>query len=203
MSETRRLLGFDRSGPEPKATRAGAPLRPWTVPNLLGFIRIALIPVFLWIAFNDPNGKSVTAAVLYGALAWSDYFDGLIARATGQYSRLGALLDPLSDRLLVISGVAVCWYFTLLPRWVLLVLAVREVVMLVITRVGLALGIDINVNWFGRLAVWPLFSAVFFALLGVAVLPEVLIYVGATLALLATILYCQQGGAAWLKKKAS
>ena len=65
-------------------------------------------------------------------IAWSDYLDGMAARVTGQYSRLGALLDPLTDRLLVISGVVVCWHFELLPRWALAVLAARELFMLVL-----------------------------------------------------------------------
>ena len=49
----------------------------------------------------------------------SDYLDGITARVTGQYSRLGTLLDPLVDRLLVLCGVVVTWHFDLLPRWAL------------------------------------------------------------------------------------
>ena len=52
-------------------------------------------------------------------IGWGDYADGIAARVTGQYSRLGALMDPVTDRLLVISGVVVCWHFQLLPRWAL------------------------------------------------------------------------------------
>ena len=48
----RRLFGLDRSGPEPPQTRAGQPLRPFTLPNLIGYIRLAAIPVFLAIAFE-------------------------------------------------------------------------------------------------------------------------------------------------------
>jgi cardiolipin synthase len=50
-------------------------------------------------------------------IGWADYLDGFAARLTGQYSRLGALLDPIVDRLLVISGMVVAWRFSLLPRW--------------------------------------------------------------------------------------
>ena len=51
-----------------------------------------------------------------------DYVDGFLARATGQYSRMGALLDPIVDRLTILCGAAVCWHFELLPRWALAVL---------------------------------------------------------------------------------
>ena len=79
----------------------------------------------------------------------------MAARITGQYSRLGALLDPLTDRLLVISGAIVAWEFELLPRWALLVLAAREAFMLLLTQVALRRGVDLNVNMLGRWAVWP------------------------------------------------
>jgi hypothetical protein len=47
----RRLFGIDRSGPSPSQTRRGAPLHPWTLPNLVGYLRLASIPVFVIIAF--------------------------------------------------------------------------------------------------------------------------------------------------------
>ena len=115
----RRLSGLDRSGPPPPETLAGQPWRPWTIPNAIGFIRLALIPVFLVLALTSDDGTDIAPLVIFAVIGWSDYLDGIAARVTGQYSRLGALLDPLVDRLLVISGVIVCWKFDLLPRWAL------------------------------------------------------------------------------------
>ena len=59
----RRLFGLDRSGPEPGATRSGQPLRPFTLPNLVGLIRLLLIPVFLVVAFDSGDGTSWAAAL--------------------------------------------------------------------------------------------------------------------------------------------
>ncbi len=56
---------------------------------------------------------------MFWLIAAGDYLDGFLARLTGQYSRLGALLDPLIDRLTILSGAVVCWHFELLPRWAL------------------------------------------------------------------------------------
>jgi cardiolipin synthase (CMP-forming) len=98
----RRLFGIDRSGPPPKATLSGHPLNPWTIPNAIGFARLAAIPAFLAVAFSSDGGHDALAAVLYAVIGWADYLDGFVARLTGQYSRLGAMLDPLIDRLLVI-----------------------------------------------------------------------------------------------------
>ncbi len=95
---TKRLLGVDRSGPNPEATRSDQPLHPLTIPNAIGFARLALIPVFLVVALSSSDGRSALAATLFGVIGWADYLDGFTARLTGQFSRLGALLDPIIDR---------------------------------------------------------------------------------------------------------
>jgi cardiolipin synthase len=189
----KRLFGLDRSGPPPPETLAGAALNPWTIPNAIVAIRGLLIPVFLVIAYDTAHGHSAVAAALYGALAWSDYADGIAARITRQYSRLGTLLDPLVDRLLVVSGLAVCWSYELLPRWALGVLVGRELLMLVLARVALKRGVDLRINWPGRLAVWWVLAAPFWALLGVEVLALIGLYVGMALTLVATVIYLRDG----------
>ena len=188
-----RLAGLDRSGPLPRETGRGQPLRPWTLPNLVGYVRLALLPVFLAIAFSSPDGRDRTAALLFAGIAASDYLDGILARVTGQYSRLGALMDPLVDRLLVISGVVVCWEFELLPRWALGVLAVREVAMLALAQWALRHGLELRINWFGRWGVWPAMAAPFLAMAGADTAAEVCLYAGLTLALVATALYLHAG----------
>lgn len=189
----RRLFGLDRSGPPPPQVAAGQPLRPWTIPNAIGFMRLALIPVFLVVELSSSDGTGALGATLFAVIAWGDYADGIAARLTGQYSRLGALMDPVTDRLLVVSGVVVCWHFQLLPHWAIAVLAVRELVMLALGRYGLKRGVELRINWPGRLAVAPVMGAFFFAMVGWRTVGEVLLYVGLALALLATALYLRSG----------
>jgi cardiolipin synthase (CMP-forming) len=189
----RRLFGLDRSGPPPPQTQAGQPLRPWTLPNAIGFTRLALIPVFLIVALSSRHGTSALVATLFGVIGWGDYADGIAARVSGQYSRLGALMDPITDRLLVISGVLVTWHFQLLPRWALAVLAARELLMLIIGRYGISRGVELRINWPGRIAVAPVMGSFFFAMASLRGLAEVLLYVGLALALLATVLYVRSG----------
>jgi cardiolipin synthase (CMP-forming) len=185
----RRLVGLDRSGPEPPATRRGQPLRPFTLPNAIGYLRIAAIPVFLYLAFESGDGRTAATAILYAAICGTDYLDGLVARATGQYSRMGAILDPVVDRLAVLSGVAVCWHFELVPRWALVVLAARELVTLVLAQIALRRGLDIEISWLGRIGVFLVMGGIFVALVAETFLAEVLLYVGIAFAVLATILY--------------
>lgn len=185
----RRLFGLDRSGPPPEETLSGRPLNPWTIPNAIGFVRLALIPVFLVTALSSGDGTEPLPAVLFAVIGWGDYADGIAARVTGQYSRLGALMDPVTDRLLVVSGVIVTWKFDLLPRWALAVLAARELLMLLVGRWALSRGVEIRINWPGRLAVAPVMGALFFAMCGLATFAEVLLYIGLALAITATVMY--------------
>jgi cardiolipin synthase (CMP-forming) len=189
----RRLSGLDRSGPPPAATLKGQPLRPWTIPNAIGYIRLALIPVFMAFAFSSGDGQDWRATLIFAVVGWSDYLDGIAARVTGQYSRLGTLLDPLVDRLLVLSGAVVCWHFELLPRWGLALLAVRELFMLWLVRWGLRHGADVKVNWLGRLGVWPVLGALFFSMAGLETVGEIMLYVGLAFVLASTVKYVRDG----------
>jgi CDP-diacylglycerol--glycerol-3-phosphate 3-phosphatidyltransferase len=169
------------------------PLRPLTIPNAIGFVRLALLPVFLVLALSSGDGRDTTASIIYAVVGGTDYLDGMAARLTGQYSRLGALLDPLTDRLLVVSGVVVCWHFELLPRWALGILAARELFMVVLTQLALRRGIDLKVNMMGRWAVWPTMFSLFLAMVSVTWVAEALLYLGLAMTLAATALYVQDG----------
>jgi cardiolipin synthase len=189
----RRLFGIDRSGPPPRQTLSDQPLRPWTIPNAIGYARAALIPAFLAVALSSRNGHVTAAAVLFAVIGWGDYLDGFTARLTGQYSRLGALLDPVVDRLLVVCGMVVCLRFALLPRWALAVVIARELLMLALSRYGLAHGVEVRINWPGRIGVAPTMGAPFFAILGLHDVALGMLYGGMALTLTASVLYVRSG----------
>jgi CDP-diacylglycerol--glycerol-3-phosphate 3-phosphatidyltransferase len=189
----RRLLGLDRSGDLPEATRRGEPLRPWTIPNAVGYVRLALIPVFLVLGLSSGDGRALAAALLYAFIGGTDYLDGMLARVTGQYSRLGALLDPVADRLLVLAGAIVAWNFELLPRWALAALAARELFMLVLTELALRRGIDFEIKMIGRWAVWPTMFSIFLAMVSTTWVADALLLTGLGLSAWATLLYLRDG----------
>ena len=192
----RRLLGLDRSGPPPPETRPGQPLNPWTIPNAIGLARIALIPVAVVLAFRSGDGRIASATAIFAIAGFSDYLDGLAARLTGQYSRLGTLLDPLTDRLVVIAGAAVAWRFELLPRWALGVLAAREVFMVLAANLALRRGLDLRINQLGRWALLPTMLSLLVAGIWVTWVAPVLLYAGLAMTLAATALYVRDGVAA-------
>jgi cardiolipin synthase len=190
---TRRLLGLDRSGPPPPQTAADAPLRPWTIPNAIGYARAALIPLILILEYRSAHGTDTLAGVCFFVAGAGDYADGIAARITGQYSRLGALLDPVVDRLLVLAGVAVCWSYELQPRWLLAVVIAREALMLVVGPAWVRRGLALRINWPGRIAVGPTLFGIWLALLGVGGVAEGFLLAGISLALVATAYYLRDG----------
>jgi phosphatidylglycerophosphate synthase len=149
--------------------------------------------VFLVFAFASGDGVSMAAVLIFAVVGATDYLDGIAARVTGQYSRLGALLDPLVDRMLIIAGVVVCWHFELLPRWALAILVVREAFMLLVARYGLRHGVDVKINWLGRAGVWPVMGGLFLAMAGVGWPAEACLYLGIALVLGSTAQYVQRG----------
>jgi CDP-diacylglycerol--glycerol-3-phosphate 3-phosphatidyltransferase len=189
----RRQFGLDRSGPPPRQTRPGQPLRPWTIPNAVGYLRLAALPVFLVLAFSSGDGRDFWAAAVFWLIAVGDYVDGFVARATGQYSRMGALLDPIVDRLTILCGVVVCWHFDLLPRWALAVLVIREVVTLILAQVYLRRVGELEINWLGRIAVTPVMAAIFFAMVSDSWVWSAMLIFGVVLGVLGTIAYVRTG----------
>ena len=189
----RRQFGLDRSGPPPSQTRPGEPLRPWTIPNAVGYLRLAGLPVFLYLALSSGDGRDPWAAAVFWLIAVGDYVDGFLARATGQYSRMGALLDPVVDRLTILCGAVVCWHFELLPRWALALLVVRELVTFVLAQVALRRGQELRINWLGRIAIWPTMAAIFFAMISASPVWDVTLVVGVVLGILGTIAYVRTG----------
>ncbi len=187
----KRLFGLDRSGPEPVQTRAGQPLRPFTLPNLIGYIRLLGIPVYLVIAFNSGDGRDAAAAILFFAIAFGDLVDGFVARATGQYSRMGALLDPVVDRLTILAGVVVCWHFELLPHWSLILLAVREVATLILAQIGLRKGADLEITWVGRVAVFLIMGGIFWSQVVDWEIIRIGFSAGVLVSIAATVLYAR------------
>jgi len=97
-----------------------------TVPNALSALRLVLVPVFFWLVVDEHDGWAV---ILLGVSGFTDYLDGKLARAWGQTSRLGTLLDPAADRLYILATLIGLTYRDVIPLWLLLALVGRDVVL--------------------------------------------------------------------------
>ncbi len=119
-------------------------LRPWTLPNLLTFARLVALP-FLVNAILD--GEHMQAFAIFFAMAVSDFVDGYLARHFGMASPLGALLDPIADKLFLVSTFIVFAMKSTpsnihIPLWLVLFTVGRDVVIVAVALVmALSLGI--------------------------------------------------------------
>ena len=104
--------------------------RIFTIPNLLSFARLLGVPVFLWLILV-PHAD-VWAIILLVVSGFTDYLDGKIARATGQISRLGTLLDPLADRLYIAATLIGLAIREIVPWWLVVLLLARDAILAVV-----------------------------------------------------------------------
>ena len=81
--------------------------RIYTIPNMITFVRIILIPIILYLLFSDNSNVVLIAGLLFIVSSISDYFDGYLARTLNQSSKLGTLLDPIADKLLIAAVIIV------------------------------------------------------------------------------------------------
>lgn len=97
------------------------------LPNAVTVARIAMIPLFVVLAYADSRIAAVGAFLVFGIASASDAFDGYLARRHGTISRVGTFLDPLADKLLVGAALVVLVDVQRFPLWAALVIALREV----------------------------------------------------------------------------
>ena len=117
------LENFSETG----KTHEEASDRIFTVPNIISFLRLCLIPVFLILLLN---GHDIGATVVFAAASLTDCIDGFIARHFNQVSKLGQVLDPTVDRLLMISGAVGLILVGRLPVWIVVLVLLRDAVLL-------------------------------------------------------------------------
>jgi cardiolipin synthase len=130
-----------------------------TWPNLITVIRLALLPLFFWLLFGT-NHRAM-AAWLLATLGATDWIDGFVARRWHQVSNVGKILDPVADRILMISGLLAVAAASGVPWWFALTTLARELIVSVLTLVLAALGAArIDVLWWGKVSTFALMTTV-------------------------------------------
>ena len=147
-----------------KSTRESAPLDVsshsiLTVPNIMSIIRLACIPLFLYLLFGRDNPAG--AAFLLGGLGATDWIDGYVARRFNQVSELGKVLDPTADRLMFIVSLVAVIIYGAGPEWFYWLVLIRECVfgatVFICTLAGMK---RFDVTWWGKLATFLLMFAI-------------------------------------------
>lgn len=182
-----------------------------TVPNVISFARLLLVPVYLWLLFS---GNDIAALVVFAVAAATDFVDGQVARRTHQVSRLGKLLDPAIDTILMLTGVLGIVAIGRLPLWFAVLVIAREAFLLIGGAIMLTrFKISIPVIYPGKVATTLLFTGFAGMLLNLPQIPGLglvdvswlpgfngdavavwiwLLYAGLVLQLGVTVYYCVQ-----------
>ena len=128
-----------------------------TVPNLLSMVRLLGVPIFLWAILSERDILALVVLMLSGV---TDYLDGKIARTMGLESRLGQLLDPIADRLYILTTILGLAWRDIIPWWLVAVLVAREAFMAVVMLRVRSLGqIGLPVHFVGKAATFNLLYA--------------------------------------------
>jgi cardiolipin synthase len=135
-----------------------------TLPNVLSALRLLGVPVFLWALVSERDGLAIVLLMLSGI---TDYLDGKIARRYGLVSRVGQLLDPIADRLYIVTTLLGLAWRDIIPWWLVALLFAREVFMAVVVLVAKRHGwIGLPVHFAGKAATFNLLIAFPLLLLG-------------------------------------
>jgi cardiolipin synthase len=130
-----------------------------TIPNLLSFLRILLIPVFVVLIVHEPT--TTAGLIVFVVVVATDWVDGWVARRTGQVSELGKVLDPTADRLAIAAGLIALVVRDVFPLWAALLILVRDVVVLIVGATVLATRhVRLEVRFIGKIATFMLMMAI-------------------------------------------
>ncbi|CAM8624924.1 PgsA Phosphatidylglycerophosphate synthase [Acidimicrobiia bacterium] len=129
-----------------------------TIPNLITVVRLALLPVFVWLLLSQNNRAA--AAILLGTIGATDWVDGWFARRFDQVSNFGKVLDPVADRMLFFVSIVAIIIDGGAPLWFCIAVFVREILVSIATLVLAALGARrIDVTWSGKAGTFGLMFA--------------------------------------------
>lgn len=137
-----------------------------TLPNMLSMVRLAGVPLFLWLVLG-PHEDGVAVLVLMVG-GFTDWLDGTLARRWNQRSRLGQMLDPVADRLYILATLLGLALRGIIPWWLVLVLVARDVMLLALVPVLKTRGYtSLPVHFLGKAATFCLLYAFPLVLLGI------------------------------------
>ena len=156
--------------------------RIFTVPNALSLLRLFMVPMVVALLLGGVDGL---AAELFVLAALTDFLDGRIARRAGP-TRLGRILDPVADRLMLSSVAVVLAIRGLLPAWAVAILVGRDLLAL---AGSVVVGGKIRVNRVGKAATAVLMVAVAFVVISPGKVGEIMFYAGFVLSVAAGLLY--------------
>jgi CDP-diacylglycerol--glycerol-3-phosphate 3-phosphatidyltransferase len=122
----------------------------WSSPNVITLVRIGAIPVFLVFTYYESRLNSFIAALVYAATAATDFLDGWLARRTNQVTVIGKFLDPLADKLIVMSALVMLVHLGRVAAWIVILIMAREFMVTGLRTIAMSEGIVIAAGQEGK-----------------------------------------------------
>ena len=119
-------------------------------PNLMTIGRVALIPVFLALLSYENRRNSFLAAVVFAAAALTDWLDGWLARVSNKVTTLGKFLDPMADKIIVLSALVMQVRLGRVPVWVVVLILARELLISGLRTLAISEGLVISASRGGK-----------------------------------------------------
>jgi cardiolipin synthase len=130
-----------------------------TIPNAISFLRIALVPVFVFLIVN--RDTTAVGFTVFAIVLATDWLDGVVARGLGQVSEVGKVLDPIADRIAIAAGLVALVARDAFPFWAAVPILLRDALVLVAGILLLARsGKRIDVRYIGKVATFSLMAAI-------------------------------------------
>lgn len=150
----------------------------FNLPNAITLLRILLIPIFVFLLVSPSSFKAAVAAIVFGLASLTDWLDGYIARRSGQITKLGMLLDPVADKLLIAAALILLVDMNRIPSWIAVVIIGRELVVTGLRAIALSKGIVIPAEMAGKVKLIAQISAIILLLINGRLLGIDLLLIG-------------------------
>ena len=137
----------------------------WNLPNAITLVRIAAIPIFLFFTWEESRMNSFLAALVYSATAGTDFLDGWLARRKNLVTVIGKFLDPLADKLIVMSALIMLVHLGRVAAWVVILVMAREFMITGLRTIAMSEGVVIAAGQEGKYKTALQLAAIVFLLL--------------------------------------
>lgn len=145
------------------------------IPNILTLTRIAFIPIYITLFLHE---YYIASSIIFMISALTDLLDGYIARNFDMQSKIGKILDPLADKLTVISVLIVLLFVNLVPKPILIILLSREILIFTSSAIAYFLGKNfINPTRLGKISITFIYVAIAALLLDKKILANIILYI--------------------------
>ena len=162
------------------------------LPNKITIMRIILIPIYLLVFYSNLDNRLLIAGLIFLLAGISDLLDGYIARKYDLTSDLGAVLDPLADKLMIFAVLISFTTMKLIPLWVLIALGIKEIFMIIGSGISIMYHKDkvVHANYYGKFATISFYIAILSIVFNInEVLSTILLIVTVTLNVLSFYKY--------------